>query len=80
MTPLIPNCVCVLSIDRMVGHCVQAFSNGKIPYCVKLHPDNDKQHIFLAGMSDKKIVQVTRKESLAETQAASFFFLHTWSY
>ncbi|EFP92250.2 hypothetical protein PGT21_007521 [Puccinia graminis f. sp. tritici] len=39
------------------GHCVQAFSNGKIPYCVKLHPDNDKQHIFLAGMSDKKIVQ-----------------------
>ncbi|KAH9456427.1 hypothetical protein Pst134EA_011656 [Puccinia striiformis f. sp. tritici] len=39
------------------GHCVQAFSNGKIPYCVKLHPDQDKQHIFLAGMSDKKIVQ-----------------------
>lgn len=40
------------------GHCVQAFSNGKIPYCVKFHPDPDKQHIFLAGMSDKKIIQV----------------------
>lgn len=43
--------------DTETGHCVQAFSNGKIPYCVKLHPDNDKQHIFLAGMSDKKIIQ-----------------------
>ncbi|MBW0544466.1 hypothetical protein O181_084181 [Austropuccinia psidii MF-1] len=43
--------------DTETGHCVQAFSNGKIPYCVKLHPDDDKQHIFLAGMSDKKIIQ-----------------------
>ncbi|KAH9817925.1 WD40-repeat-containing domain protein [Melampsora americana] len=43
--------------DTETGHCVQAFSNGKIPYCVKFHPDPEKQHIFLAGMSDKKIIQ-----------------------
>ncbi|KAI8456696.1 WD40-repeat-containing domain protein [Phakopsora pachyrhizi] len=43
--------------DTETGHCVQAFCNGKIPYCVKFHPDLDKQNIFLAGMSDKKIIQ-----------------------
>ncbi|KAG0140917.1 hypothetical protein CROQUDRAFT_325849 [Cronartium quercuum f. sp. fusiforme G11] len=43
--------------DTETGQCAQAFSNGKIPYCVKFHPDADKQHIFLAGMSDKKIIQ-----------------------
>ncbi|KAG9314618.1 WD40-repeat-containing domain protein [Chiua virens] len=31
--------------------------NGKTPYVVRFHPDDDKQHIFLAGMSDKKIIQ-----------------------
>ena len=40
------------------GQCIKAFSNGKIPYVVRFHPDEDKQHIFLAGMSDKKIIQV----------------------
>lgn len=39
------------------GQCLQAFSNGKIPYCVKFHPE--KQNVFLAGMSDKKIIQVS---------------------
>ncbi|KDN37917.1 WD40 repeat-like protein [Tilletiaria anomala UBC 951] len=43
--------------DTETGACLKAFSNGKIPYCIKFHPDEDKQHIFLAGMSDKKIVQ-----------------------
>lgn len=43
--------------DTETGQCVQAFTNGKIPYCVKFNPDPDKQHIFLAGMSDKKIIQ-----------------------
>lgn len=43
--------------DTETGQCIQAFSNGKIPHVVKFHPDEDKQHIFLAGMSDKKIVQ-----------------------
>lgn len=39
------------------GQCKQAFSNGKIPYCIKFHPDQPTT--FLAGMSDKKIVQVS---------------------
>ncbi|EIN13382.1 pre-mRNA splicing factor [Punctularia strigosozonata HHB-11173 SS5] len=43
--------------DTETGQCIKRFSNGKIPYVVKFHPDDDKQHIFLAGMSDKKIIQ-----------------------
>ncbi|KAG6814036.1 hypothetical protein H0H92_003886 [Tricholoma furcatifolium] len=43
--------------DTETGQCLKRFSNGKIPYVVKFHPDEDKQHIFLAGMSDKKIIQ-----------------------
>ncbi|KDQ13681.1 hypothetical protein BOTBODRAFT_188394 [Botryobasidium botryosum FD-172 SS1] len=43
--------------DTETGQCLKAFSNGKIPYVVRFHPDEDKQHIFLAGMSDKKIIQ-----------------------
>ena len=45
--------------DTETGQCLKRFSNGKIPYTVKFHPDEDKQNIFLAGMSDKKIIQVT---------------------
>ncbi|KAH7104200.1 pre-mRNA splicing factor [Auriculariales sp. MPI-PUGE-AT-0066] len=43
--------------DTETGQCIKAFSNGKIPYVIRFHPDEDKQHIFLAGMSDKKIIQ-----------------------
>lgn len=43
--------------DTETGQCLKAFSNGKIPYVVRFHPDEDKQHIFLAGMHDKKIIQ-----------------------
>ncbi|KAH8927220.1 WD40 repeat-like protein, partial [Atractiella rhizophila] len=43
--------------DTETGQCIQAFSNGKVPHCVKFNPDPDKQNIFLAGMADKKIVQ-----------------------
>ncbi|KAK2462005.1 hypothetical protein APHAL10511_006468 [Amanita phalloides] len=43
--------------DTETGQCIQRFGNGKIPYVVRFHPDEDKQHIFLAGMSDKKIIQ-----------------------
>ena len=44
--------------DTETGQCLKRFSNGKIPYVVRFHPDDDKQNIFLAGMSDKKIIQV----------------------
>ncbi|KAG9307441.1 hypothetical protein G9A89_017271 [Geosiphon pyriformis] len=43
--------------DTETGKCIKAFTTGKIPYVVKFNPDEDKQHIFLAGCSDKKIVQ-----------------------
>ncbi|GBE78419.1 Pre-mRNA-processing factor 17 [Sparassis crispa] len=43
--------------DTETGACIKRFSNGKIPYVVRFHPDEDKQNIFLAGMSDKKIIQ-----------------------
>jgi len=45
--------------DTETGQCLKRFSNGKIPYVVRFHPDEDKQHVFLAGMSDKKIIQVS---------------------
>lgn len=40
------------------GQCISRFTNRKVPYCVKFNPDEDKQNLFVAGMSDKKIVQV----------------------
>ena len=43
--------------DTETGACLDRFTNGKTPYCVTFHPDEDKQHIFLAGMSDKKVLQ-----------------------
>ncbi|GAY66054.1 hypothetical protein CUMW_245680 [Citrus unshiu] len=43
--------------DTETGQVIRTFSTGKIPYAVKLNPDDDKQNILLAGMSDKKIVQ-----------------------
>ncbi|KAJ8650030.1 hypothetical protein MRB53_003053 [Persea americana] len=43
--------------DTETGKVISTFSTGKIPYVVKLNPDDEKQNILLAGMSDKKIVQ-----------------------
>lgn len=43
--------------DMILGQCIRSFSTGKVPYCVTFNPDEDKQNIFLAGCSDKKIVQ-----------------------
>ncbi|CAM2111889.1 pre-mRNA-processing factor 17 [Caretta caretta] len=43
--------------DTETGQCVSRFTNRKVPYCVKFNPDEDKQNLFVAGMSDKKIVQ-----------------------
>lgn len=40
------------------GQCISHFTNRKVPYCVKFNPDEDKQNLLVAGMSDKKIVQV----------------------
>ena len=43
--------------DTETGQCLGAYSNKKIPYCVKFNPDENKQHLFLTGSSDKKVLQ-----------------------
>ncbi|CEG67989.1 hypothetical protein RMATCC62417_04328 [Rhizopus microsporus] len=43
--------------DTETGKCIRTFSTGRIPYCVAFNPDFNKQHIFLGGFSDKKVVQ-----------------------
>jgi len=35
---------------------IKRFTNRKVAYCVKFNPDYNKQHLFVAGTSDKKIV------------------------
>ncbi|KAK3096847.1 hypothetical protein FSP39_003913 [Pinctada imbricata] len=42
--------------DTETGECKSRFTSRKVPYCVKYHPEEDKQHLFVAGTSDKKIV------------------------
>ncbi|XP_050392096.2 pre-mRNA-processing factor 17 [Patella vulgata] len=42
--------------DTETGECKGRFTSRKVPYCIKFHPDEDKQHLFVAGTSDKKIV------------------------
>ncbi len=42
--------------DTETGECIGRFTNNKMAHCVKFNPDDDKQHLFLAGMADKKIV------------------------
>ncbi|XP_037054410.1 LOW QUALITY PROTEIN: pre-mRNA-processing factor 17-like [Peromyscus leucopus] len=43
--------------DTDTGQCILGFTNGKVPYCVKFNPKEDKQNLFVAGMSAQKIVQ-----------------------
>ncbi|EFE37233.1 hypothetical protein TRV_08111, partial [Trichophyton verrucosum HKI 0517] len=43
--------------DTEYGKCIQRFSTGKTPHVVRFNPDPDNSHEFLAGMSDKKIIQ-----------------------
>ncbi|KAN0024186.1 hypothetical protein ACTFIV_008586 [Dictyostelium citrinum] len=43
--------------DTETGKILSSFTNGKIPYCIKFNPDDDKQEQFLCGGSDKKIIQ-----------------------
>ncbi|GLG98350.1 Protein will die slowly [Gryllus bimaculatus] len=42
--------------DTESGQCISRFTSRKIPYCAKFNPDADKQHLFVAGTSDKKII------------------------
>lgn len=42
--------------DTETGKCIAHFTNKKVPYCVKFHPSEDKQNLFVAGTQDKKIL------------------------
>ncbi|XP_055334696.1 pre-mRNA-processing factor 17-like [Paramacrobiotus metropolitanus] len=44
--------------DTEKGDCIGRFQSPakKTAYCVKFHPDEDKQHLFVCGMQDKKIL------------------------
>lgn len=43
--------------DTETGQCIARFSTGKIPHVIRFNPASDTPNEFLAGMSDKKIVQ-----------------------
>lgn len=43
--------------DTETGQCLQRFTLGKTPFCAEFHPWDSKQHEFLVGQSDKKIIQ-----------------------
>lgn len=42
--------------DTETGQCSQRFTNGKMAYCLKFHPDEENSHLFLAGLSNNKII------------------------
>ncbi|KAL3435156.1 WD40-repeat-containing domain protein [Aspergillus tetrazonus] len=43
--------------DTETGQCISRFSTGKTPHVIRFNPNPENSHEFLAGMSDKKIVQ-----------------------
>ena len=43
--------------DTETGKVIRSYTNKRTPFCVKFHPAEDKQNIFLAGCSNKKILQ-----------------------
>ena len=43
-----------------LGQCISRFSNQKTAYCLAFNPDDDKQHLFIAGCVDKKIYTVSQ--------------------
>jgi pre-mRNA-processing factor 17 len=43
--------------DTETGKAVKTFKLKKFPYCIRFNPDEDKQHTFLVGSSNKKIGQ-----------------------
>lgn len=52
------------SYDRMIklwdaekGVCISKFTTGKTPHVIRFNPDPEHANEFVAGMSDKKIVQ-----------------------
>lgn len=44
--------------DSETGTVLGKFAEGKMSYTVRLHPDDDKQNVLMAGTADKKIIQI----------------------
>lgn len=42
--------------DTETGQCKQRFNNNQMAYCLKFHPDEENEHLFLAGMANNKII------------------------
>ncbi|CAZ82775.1 unnamed protein product [Tuber melanosporum] len=53
--------------DTETGKCLHRFTTGKIPHVIRFNPDPALHHEFVAGMSDKKIIQFdTRTEQVVQ--------------
>lgn len=61
--------------DTETGTCISRFTSRKIPYCAKFNPDPDKQHLFVAGTSDKKIICVSENLYLLKIVMITFKIL-----
>lgn len=57
--------------DTETGACLNRFTSRKVPYCAKFHPDEDKQHLFVCGTSDKKIICVSYGTMMADRPHSS---------
>uniref|UniRef100_A0A7S3UD02 Pre-mRNA-processing factor 17 n=1 Tax=Picocystis salinarum TaxID=88271 RepID=A0A7S3UD02_9CHLO len=43
--------------DTETGKVLGTYSTGRVPLCVKIHPNENMQHVLLAGTSDNKVVE-----------------------
>lgn len=44
--------------DTETGAVLGKYGEGKMAYTVRIHPDEDKQNVLMAGTADKKIIQI----------------------
>jgi len=67
--------------DTETGQCIGGYTNKKIPYCVKFHPNPAQQHTFIAGCSDKRIIQWdTRSGKLTQKYDAHLGGVNTLTF
>ncbi len=55
--------------DTETGKVVKTFELKKFPYCVRFHPDNEKQYAFLCASSNKKVFE---KISIIHSQIGQY--------
>ena len=42
--------------DTETGQCLQKFTKSQMVYCLKFHPDEENEHLFLAGLANNKVI------------------------